>query len=160
MPGGLMDSAGMRHVFRAGLGWAGIMAALCAASLALLPLVLILLATMVLDSLRDAANIMHWLLEVMLPTGIGQQGPLGNEFIRLHPWDVAIKSVPGACLIVSGLALRLRHAGDLVPALVIIPLYAAGAWFSSGMVRLPVGIAIAAEAMLVMLAVIRPSAAR
>ncbi|WP_038511269.1 hypothetical protein [Granulibacter bethesdensis] len=150
----------MRHVFRAGLGWAGIMAALCAASLALLPLVLILLATMVLDSLRDAANIMHWLLEVMLPTGIGQQGPLGNEFIRLHPWDVAIKSVPGACLIVSGLALRLRHAGDLVPALVIIPLYAAGAWFSSGMVRLPVGIAIAAEAMLVMLAVIRPSAAR
>ncbi|WP_025318627.1 hypothetical protein [Granulibacter bethesdensis] len=150
----------MRHVFRAGLGWAGIMAALCAASLALLPLVLILLATMVLDSLRDAANIMHWLLEVMLPTGIGQQRPLGNGFIRLHPWDVAIKSVPGACLIVSGLALRLRHAGDLVPALVIIPLYAAGAWFSSGMVRLPVGIAIAAEAMLVMLAVIRPSAAR
>ncbi|WP_025287185.1 hypothetical protein [Granulibacter bethesdensis] len=150
----------MRHVFRAGLGWAGIMAALCAASLALLPLVLILLATMVLDSLRDAANIMHWLLEVMLPTGIGQQGPLGNGFIRLHPSDVAIKSVPGACLIVSGLALRLRHAGDLVPALVIIPLYATGAWFSSGMVRLPVGIAIAAEAMLVMLAVIRPSAAR
>ncbi|WP_157692617.1 hypothetical protein [Granulibacter bethesdensis] len=158
----------MRHVFcarvraglGAGLGWAGIVAALCAAALALLPLVLILLATLVLDSLRDAADITHWLLEVMLPTGIGQQGPLGNGFIRLHPWDVAIKSIPGACLILSGLALRLRHAGGLVLTLVIIPLYAAGAWLSGWMVWLPIGIAIVAEVMLVMLTVIRPPAVR